>query len=96
MLVLGSSALGERQSATPMYRPSAPPRAERVGRRYQYRETYYQIAVRRTKMKSPEEYAANIVVDGVAQEREFVLLIDDRKEHQVEVLWSSRPNAYVR
>jgi hypothetical protein len=47
-------------------------------------------------MESSEEYAANITVDGVAQEREFVLLIDDRKEHQVEVLWSSRPNAYVR
>ena len=78
------------------FAPCLPAHWKAFSLRYRYRETHYQIAVRWTEMESSEECAANITVDGVAQEREFVLLIDDRREHQVEVLWSSRPNAFVR
>jgi cyclic beta-1,2-glucan glucanotransferase len=59
--------------------------------RYRYRETYYQIAVRRTEVEGAQELeAVSVTVDGVAQEGAIVLLADDRQEHQVEVRVASR------
>ena len=49
---------------------------------YRYRDTIYHIAVRQTPEYSGE---LSIIVDGVDQPDRAILLIDDRKEHAVEV-----------
>jgi hypothetical protein len=55
--------------------------------RYRYRETYYQIEVRRTKVEPGRALdVPSVTLDGVAQEVQFIQLADDRKEHRVEVL----------
>ena len=55
---------------------------------YRYRATVYHIAVARTE--SPEELdAIKVTVDGVAHEGKYVLLVDDLKEHQVEVRFNT-------
>ena len=60
--------------------------------RYRYRETFYQIEVRRTKVESGKAFGApSVTVDGVAQEGQLVVLANDRKEHRVEVLVESIP-----
>jgi cellobiose phosphorylase len=69
------------------FEPCLPPEWNEFSLRYRYRETYYQIAVRRTKVVSGTALdTARITVDGVAQEGHFVHLADDRQEHRVEVL----------
>jgi cellobiose phosphorylase len=57
--------------------------------RYRYRETFYDIVVRRTDAPGTED-APHVTVDGVAQDGNFALLADDRREHTVEVLVRSR------
>ena len=53
---------------------------------YRYRETMYRIVVSRTQDGS----AATLVrVDGVKQEQPLIALIDDRREHAVEVVLGS-------
>ena len=49
---------------------------------YRYRETIYRIAVSQTR-DGPGEIS--MTVDGVAQQHNTILLIDDRQEHSVEV-----------
>jgi len=59
--------------------------------RYRYRNTCYNIVVRRTEAEHGEELdAASISVDGIAQEGQLVHLADDRREHHVEVRVASR------
>ena len=48
---------------------------------YRYRETEYRIMVRR----STTEDVTGVTVDGVVQDDGFIILIDDRKPHEVEV-----------
>jgi cellobiose phosphorylase len=73
------------------FAPCLPSEWNEFSLRYRYRETYYQIAVRRTEMEGDEELdATGVTVDGVAQEGAFVLLADDRQEHRVEVRVPSR------
>jgi cellobiose phosphorylase len=73
------------------FAPCLPPEWNRFALRYRYRETYYDIAVRRTDMEGGEELdAATVIVDGVAQEGAFILLADDRQEHRVDVRVPSR------
>ncbi len=73
------------------FAPCLPAEWNEFSLRYRYRETYYQIAVRRTEMEAGEELgAASITVDDVTQEGPFVPLADDRKEHRVEVRVASR------
>ena len=68
------------------FAPCLPPDWNEFAVRYRYRETYYDIAVRRKDAKEDEELdAATITVDGVSQEGDFILLHDDRKEHRVHV-----------
>jgi cyclic beta-1,2-glucan glucanotransferase len=68
------------------FAPCLPPEWTRFALRYRYRETYYDIAVRRTDMEGDEELdAVTVTVDGVAQEGDFVCLADDRQEHRVDV-----------
>ena len=62
--------------------PCLPPEWSEFALHYRYRETYYHIAVRR----SDEELdAVSVIVDGIAQEGNFVVLADDRQEHRVDV-----------
>jgi cellobiose phosphorylase len=49
---------------------------------YRYRETVYHIAVRQTHTGIGE---MRVTVDGVAQHDKAITLVDDRKEHSVEV-----------
>jgi len=71
-----------------------PPEWNEFSLRYRYRETYYDIAVRRTEVQAGEEAdAATVTVDGVMQEGNFVPLVDDRLEHRVEVRVASRSRA---
>jgi len=49
---------------------------------YRYRETVYHIAVRQTHTGNGE---MRMTVDGVAQHDKAITLVDDRKEHSVEV-----------
>ena len=68
------------------FAPCLPPDWNQFDLRYRYRETYYDIVVRRTDTASDEEVDQPIItVDGVAQEGNFILLHDDRKEHRVDV-----------
>jgi hypothetical protein len=48
---------------------------------YRYRETTYHIAVLQTRDTS----AANVIVDGAPQSGKTISLVDDRREHAVEV-----------
>jgi cyclic beta-1,2-glucan glucanotransferase len=50
--------------------------------RYRYRETVYRVAVLQTR-DGPGEIS--VTVDGVAQNGNTILLVDDRREHSVEV-----------
>jgi cyclic beta-1,2-glucan synthetase len=56
---------------------------------YRYRETVYHITVRQTDgVKS----GATVTVDGVKQPDRSIPLIDDRREHNVEVRITGRPD----
>jgi len=73
------------------FAPCLPPEWNEFSLRYRYRETYYDIAVRRTGVEAGDEAdAATVTVDGVMQEGNFVTLVDDRLEHRVEVRVASR------
>ena len=53
---------------------------------YRYRETYYHITVRRPEVEGDEEIdASSVTIDGVTQDGAFIALVDDRREHRVEV-----------
>jgi cellobiose phosphorylase len=56
--------------------------------RYRYRETLYRIAVSQTA-EGPN--AARMILDGVEQPGPAIPLVDDRREHAVEVRLSRRP-----
>ncbi len=49
---------------------------------YRYRETVYHIAVLRAQ---PGDGATSVIVDGVEQQDKTIPLVDDHKEHAVEV-----------
>jgi cellobiose phosphorylase len=49
---------------------------------YRYRETVYHISVLRTQ---PGEDATSVIVDGVEQQDKTIPLVDDHREHAVEV-----------
>ncbi len=56
--------------------------------RYRYRETLYQIAVIQI---AGGEGETRITLDGVAQDEPSIPLVDDGREHAVEVRLSGRP-----
>ena len=62
--------------------PCLPPEWEGFKLHYQYRETVYHIAVRRNQGEEARLFAT---LDGVEQEGMAVFLVDDHREHQVEV-----------
>jgi cellobiose phosphorylase len=68
------------------FAPCLPAEWNEFALRYRYRETFYDIAVRRTEARDDEELGvATITVDGVAQEGNFIPLNDDRRKHRVDV-----------
>ena len=73
--------------------PCMPPEWRGFALRYRYRETSYQITVRRTDIAGDEMMdATSVTVDGVAQANAVIALADDRLEHDVEVhIRSTRP-----
>jgi cellobiose phosphorylase len=75
------------------FAPCMPPEWSGFALRYRYRETDYQIAVRRTEMVGDETMGAtSVTLDGVAQDSNFIHLADDRQEHEVDVhIRSMRP-----
>ena len=80
------SLLGLRREADRLrIAPCLPPEWNGFSLRYRYRETTYQIEIRRIVEDEADAIPAGITVDGVAQDRDFVLLVDDRRQHRVEV-----------
>jgi cellobiose phosphorylase len=75
------------------FAPCMPPEWSGFALRYRYRETNYQIVVRRTEMVGDETMdATSVTLDGVAQDIDFIRLADDRQEHEVDVhIRSMRP-----
>ena len=49
---------------------------------YRYRETVYHITVLQTPAGTGE---TRVTVDGIAQDAKTIPLVDDHKEHQVEI-----------
>jgi len=73
------------------FAPCMPPGWNEFSLRYRYRDTQYHVVVRRTEAEGDEEVAeASLTVDGVAQAGNFLVLVDDRLEHRVEVRVGSR------
>ena len=75
------------------FAPCMPPEWSGFALRYRYRETNYHIVVRRTEIDGDETMdATSVMVDGIAQDDDFILLADDRQEHEVDVhIRSMRP-----
>jgi cellobiose phosphorylase len=63
------------------FEPCLPKEWDEFKVRYRYRETSYQVTVRRISGNSPER----VIVDGALQSGATISLIDDRREHAVEV-----------
>jgi len=81
--LLGLRLEEERLSFT----PCLPAHWQGFTLRYRYRETLYRIDVARAAAGAAESVGtARIVLDGVAQADAFVPLVDDRREHQVDVV----------
>jgi hypothetical protein len=49
---------------------------------YRYRETVYHLTVRQTAVRHGER---RVTVDGVERPDQTIALVDDRREHEVEV-----------
>jgi cellobiose phosphorylase len=68
------------------FAPCLPPEWNELALRYRYRETYYRIVVRRMEVERDAAVSTvSVIVDGTPQPGNFVVLADDRKEHDVEV-----------
>ncbi len=71
--------------------PCLPPQWNDFTVRYRYRETTYHIQVLRGEAGDEGDLdAASVVVDGVLQTGNCVVLADDRREHRVEVRTADR------
>ncbi len=76
------SLLGLRLEADRLrFAPCLPAEWESFKVHYRYRETIYHITVLQTRDGS----AASVTVDGVEQSDKAITLVDDRREHAVEV-----------
>nr|WP_211335194.1 glucoamylase family protein [Thiocapsa rosea] len=68
--------------------PCLPAEWEGFRLRYRYRETFYHIAV---TQRGNREGGTRITVDGVAQDAPEIPLVDDQREHRVEVVVQGEP-----
>jgi cellobiose phosphorylase len=65
--------------------------------RYRYRRTEYDIVVRREDRDREERRDTLVIVDGVAQSNDTILLVDDERPHSVEVqVATAEPNPRAR
>jgi cellobiose phosphorylase len=86
--LLGFRLEGDRLS----FMPCLPPDWEEYALRYRYRETFYDVVVRRADSQSNEELdTLSVRLDGIAQAAPFILLNDDRLPHQVDVQLRRNP-----
>jgi cellobiose phosphorylase len=69
------------------FEPCLPADWQGFALQYRYRETTYRIAVRQDA-----EAATSVSVDGVVQREPAIMLVDDRREHQVDVNLKRRPS----
>ncbi|OHE25269.1 MAG: hypothetical protein A3J94_07455 [Syntrophus sp. RIFOXYC2_FULL_54_9] len=76
--LLGLTLKADRLSCAPLL----PAEWEGFTVHYRYRETVYHIAVRRGQAG---DGATKVSVDGIPQQDEAITLVDDHKEHWVEV-----------
>ena len=77
------SLLGLRLEVDKLYvAPCIPADWQAFKMNYRYRETVYRIAVLQTRDGTGE---MSVTVDGVAQDENTIPLVDDRREHAVEV-----------
>ena len=59
--------------------------------RYRYRETTYDISVRRAEVEGDADgEGTTVTADGIAQAGNVVLLADDRLDHRVDVRVATR------
>jgi cellobiose phosphorylase len=73
------------------FAPCLPPAWNEFAVRYRYRETYYEIVVRRAESASDDDHdAARVIIDGALQEGAFAFLVDDQQEHRIDVHVASR------
>ncbi|MDQ2962044.1 MAG: cyclic beta 1-2 glucan synthetase [Pseudomonadota bacterium] len=86
------SLLGLRLQGDRLYfAPCFPAKWKEFKLRYRYRQTHYHIAVRSLEVEGDEETdTSSVTIDGVTQHRTFIVLVDDRREHRVEVRVASR------
>jgi cellobiose phosphorylase len=82
------SLLGIRIEVNKLYfTPRIPPTWVSFKVHYRYRETVYHITI----LKLPEQGTeSSIVLDGVVQAASYISLIDDRKDHHVELRFDGR------
>jgi cellobiose phosphorylase len=83
-LVLESIVGLTREADRLRFAPCLPPEWNKAALRYRYRETYYDIVVRRVEAQGDAD-GASVTFDGVAQQGSFVPLADDGHRHCVEV-----------
>jgi cellobiose phosphorylase len=66
------------------FAPCLPPEWNKVALRYRYRETYYNIVVRRVDVESDED-GPSVIADGLALKGNSIQLANDARDHDVEV-----------
>jgi cellobiose phosphorylase len=76
------------------FEPCLPPAWHGFALRYRYRETVYDIAVRRI-LAEGDERGVSVAVDGVTQEGNLAPLVDDGREHRIDVGVTSRSEGTV-
>jgi cellobiose phosphorylase len=76
--LLGLTLAGDKLRVT----PCLPEHWDAFKVHYRYRETVYHIAILRTRIAEDE---ASVSVDGVTQPSLAIPLVDDHREHSVEV-----------
>jgi len=62
---------------------------------YRYRETVYHIAIAHTR-DAGERDATRVTVDGVEQAGQAIALVDDHREHRVEVRYRTTAAAMAK
>ncbi|WP_301101646.1 glucoamylase family protein [Propionivibrio sp.] len=90
-LILESLLGLQRDADRVHFSPCLPANWQAFSIHYRYRETPYHIAVSQTPAGVDERMGVScLTLDGVEQADKMVLLVDDRQEHQVEVIISAQ------
>jgi cyclic beta-1,2-glucan synthetase len=83
------SLLGLRMEANTLsFEPCLPAQWDTFTIRYRFRETNYRITIRQQQADGDE--AATVAVDGAVQREMSIALVDDRQDHDVEVVLGCR------